>query len=881
MTAAEPENHIIDLRCEGLIDPLGIDSTEPRLSWRVNPSRQGKGLSAFQVRAATERAFLSQGKADLWDSGKIASEQCLCVRYGGNPLQSRMNCFWEARIWDQEDRASGWSPAASWSMGLLKESDWSAQWIGQPENGKDMTSPWLRRAFTVPSAPAGARAYVNTLGYCELYINGTKAGDDVLSPHVCDPGKRSYYITYDVTDLLRTGDNCIGAWLGRGWYHRGLLWPVAHSGPAVRIELNWTDGSGRVSTLITDETWKAHPSCIRLVGEWKASDFGGECYDAGAELPEWNRTELDDSDWADAVIVRPVDVPAHSQMVPPNRITGTFSPADISLCGDSGYLVDMGRAMTGWFEIRLPAGERGQGVAMEFGDSINGETLNSFNQRSEYIYRGKGREVFRGRFNYASFRYVKLTGMPGAPGRKDITGHFITTDLQRAGWFSCSHKTLSAIHDTMHHTLRCLMLGGYQVDCHSRERLGYGGDGQSSLETTLTMMRADAFYRKWTADWLDAQRPDGGLPHTAPCPYKAGGGPFWCGFPAAVSWRHYLHYGDRDLLQRNYPAVVKWLDYVEQHTESGLLHRWPDTEYRHWYLGDWATPEGIDEKHGESVDLFCNCYVIHAMELTARIADALGRNEDVRRWNREAQQRRPVVHRTFFNPDTGTYADGDQIDLIMPLLADVVPQELRGEVFRKFEHELLAEHGGHLATGLSGTCLMIQYLQEIGRDDLIFRFAAKTDEPSWGAMISRGGTAVWEYWDGRCSRIHNCYNSIGSWFQQGLAGIRPDPEGPGFMRVILHPAIVGDLTFVKARYDSIRGPIESSWSIIDNTVQWDISIPPGVTASAQVPAASADTITVNGTSPADAENIQLPDAAGPRVNIGIHSGRYTLVFPVP
>ncbi|MDP2990552.1 MAG: family 78 glycoside hydrolase catalytic domain, partial [Kiritimatiellota bacterium] len=550
------------------------------------------------------------------------------------------------------------------------------------------------------------------------------------------------------------------------------------------------------------------------------------------------------------------------------------------------------KACTGWLEIRLPPGAAGQRVIMEFGDAFErgrksvpfraarpGDRLNAFNQRSEYVYRGHGEEVFRNRFNYASFRYIRIVNVPGQLDSSSIKTHLITTDLPMVGAFTSSNRTLNRIHDTMRHTLRCLMLGGYQVDCHSRERLGYGGDGQSSLETTLTMLRSDAFYRKWTADWLDAQRPDGGLPHTAPCPAWAGGGPFWCGFLTAATWRHYLHYGDLTLLRRNYPALVRWLRYVARSTRAGLLRPWPIVNYRNWYLGDWATPDGIDQKHPESIDLFCNCYIIHALGQVANMAEALGRSADAARWRREAARRRPAVHRAFYHPSKGVYADGDQIDLVMPLMVGVVPETLHAIVFRKFEHELMVKHKGHLATGLSGTYMMIQYLQSIGRNDLIYAFASKTTAPSWGYMMRHGATAIWEYWTDKRSRIHNCYNNIGSWFYQGLAGIYPDPAGPGFTRVLIRPAFLRELKHVRAAYDSVQGRIECTWRLTGKRAVVEIAIPAGARATVQLPAQSAKDVRESGRPLAAAEGVEITAVNGRWVTLMTASGRYRFSLP--
>jgi len=348
-----------------------------------------------------------------------------------------------------------------------------------------------------------------------------------------------------------------------------------------------------------------------------------------------------------------------------------------------------------------------------------------------------------------------------------------------------------------------------------------------------------------------------------------------------ATWRHYLHYGDLTLMRRNYPALVRWQKYVAKSTRAGLLRQWPDVNYRTWYLGDWATPDGIDQKHSESIDLFCNCYIIHTLELVANVAEALGRGVDAARWRREAERRRPAVHRAFYHPSKGIYADGDQVDLVMPLLAGVVPETLRSAVFRRFERELMVKHKGHLATGLSGTCLMITYLQSIGRNDLVHAFASKTTAPSWGYMLRQGATATWEYWTDKCSRIHNCYNSIGAWFYQGLAGIYPDPAGPGFTRVLIRPALLCELKQVHATYASAQGKIECAWQLTGKRAVVEIVIPAGARATVQLPARAAESVRESGRSLAAAEGVEIVAVAGGWVTLKTASGRYRFSLPQP
>jgi alpha-L-rhamnosidase len=290
------------LRCEYLSNPLGIDVQKPRLSWMLNPAPNVRGQSAYRVLVASAPEILREDRGDLWDSGRVASGQSTWIEYGGEGLASGQQVYWKVRVWSDTGTASPWSAQAAWSMGLLQPSDWHAKWIGQPRpdgtaEGTPLPFPWLRKTLTLAQKPRRAVAYVNPLGYYELYINGRKVDDHVLSPVVSDYSKRSVYVTHDVTEYLVPGKNVVALWLGRGWYvkeHPGVI----HDGPLVRAQLDITLGEGGTTRVVTDETWKLRVSPLTPLGLGTAfGDYGGERYDVGLDLPGWNGIDLDDSGW--------------------------------------------------------------------------------------------------------------------------------------------------------------------------------------------------------------------------------------------------------------------------------------------------------------------------------------------------------------------------------------------------------------------------------------------------------------------------------------------------------------------------------------------------------------------------------------------------------
>lgn len=866
---------VVRLRCEYLENPIGIDTAAPRLSWALESGRRGARQTAYQVLAAGDAVSLAADKGDLWDSGRMASDTTVLIPYGGQALTPKQTVHWKVRVWDETGAASAWSAPARFETGLIGGA-WQGDYIGLNAADGNVEFPWLRTRFELPSAPVRARAYVNPLGYAELYINGDKAGDDVLTPAVSQFNKRSWYLVYDITPLLRGGANTAAFWLGRGWYAEELP-GVAYPGPLVRAFLEIACEDGSTVIMPTGGDWKAHPSHYRRIGEWHSGRYGGEHVDAQAALNDWAGPDFDDSEWPDAAVAAVPDHAVASQPCEPNRILRRFAPRMVKHYGGNAWLVDFGVNLSGWFEMTLRGQQPGAKVTMDFIDHLSPEMKN-FNQRSIYVARGGDAESFRNRFHYHAFRYVLIKGLDAPPAPEDLAALLIRTDFPVYASFACSNPLLTEIHDMVHYTFECLSLGGYLVDCPHIERLGYGGDGQASTATALSLFGMGPLYTAWMAHWRDCQRPDGGLPHTAPNPYSAGGGPYWCAFSIAAPWELYRHYGDVRILEENYAMMQRWLDgYVAAHSrEDGLLWGWPDEEYRNWYLGDWARPKRNESEAERSTHLVNNCVIIESHARMAQIATLLGKADDAARYAAAADALRTKVHAEFWHD--GAYADDTQLDLAYPLLAGVTPPDLQQQVEQRLDEKIRVTFNGHLDVGLVGVPILTTALLERGRSDLVFDYTNQEDFPGWGYMLRQGATATWEHWDGMRSHIHNCYNGIGVWFYQALAGIRLDPMTPAFARFVLKPEIVGDVTWVKARQDTVRGVIESAWEIKEEQFRWQVRVPANTAAEAYVPGPAAK-VTESGKAAAKAEGVKFLREEAGRAVFEIQPGQYTFEAP--
>ena len=549
----------------------------------------------------------------------------------------------------------------------------------------------------------------------------------------------------------------------------------------------------------------------------------------------------------------------------------------------------MGKNYTGWLELRLPSGiTAGNSLKIEFADNPPARgRYGTFNQRDEYVTRTGADQVVRSRFNYHAFRYAHVTGLSQAPTADDVRGYFMRTSYGRAGEFESSNDLLNRIYRLVTWTYECLTLNGYVVDCPTRERLGYGGDAGTSLETGLFNFDTGGLYNRWAANWRDAQDPQSGdVPYTAPnYPDQGGGGPMWSGFVVTMPWQVYLNYGDKGVLETNYPMIQKWLAFADSKTKNHILEPYVSVGIRmpEWnYLGDWVAPRrgagGGISRDPVSSRFINNAHYLYTLQLAAKIAAILGQPDDAAMYaERAATLRRTLHERYFVAPNS--YATGEQPYLVLALLLGIVPQELRAGVARNLEETILVKNGGHIDAGMHGAYFLLKELMEEDRNDLIYQMASKKDFPSWGNMLEQGATTSWESWSGG-SHIHDTLISIGAWFIEGIGGIRLDEKAPGFRHFFLKPTPVGDLTFARTSYRSAHGTIVSNWRIENGALHMDATVPPGTSATLYLPAGVPAAVTESGRPAAQAAGVQFRGAEKGKAVFELASGSYQFVAPL-
>ncbi len=871
------------LSCEYLTDPQVIDVTNPRLSW-VNVARggdRGQVQTAYQIQVASSRDKLLDGEADLWDTEQVDSDQSLWVRYDGEPLVSRQDCWWRVRTWDRDGEVSGWSQPAFWSMGLLDPAEWEAEWIGAPWQGEDPLpdpprrfraqtegeeppqrewpppAPMLRKSFVVDKDIASARAYVVGLGYFELYVNGEKVSDDVLSPNQTNYGKRPglenagirvpdnfkeyrvMYLGYDIKDLLRNGENVIGAIVGNGFYNAPVNWTESYGTPRFlgQIYITYSDGTEQV--IVSDTSWKASKSPIIM-----DLIYDGEYYDARLEQPEWNAPGFDDSDWESAALKKTPEGKMKAHMSPTDRVMERLEPVDIEELGEGHYLIDFGQEISGWLSMSGLRGEAGHRIDIKY---LENDTVTAGSGDNYYILSGNGSESYAARFTWFVFRFVELTNWPGELRANQLRAEAVYTNVENTAEFETSNDLFNTINQIWWRSQTDNMHGGIASDCPHRERSPYTGDGQVTCVTVMHNFDATAFYNKWIQDILGAQNVETGyVPNGAPWQPGCGGGVAWGAAMQIMPWEFYLHYGDLDMLEYTYEGMKGYIRYMLTWTgEDGIMFSQapsPERPNRWLNLGDWAPAFELPPD-----DMVHTFYLWRCADLTAQTAKALGMDDEAEEYSALAERTKKAFHNKYYDEENGTYGlYGANIFA----LRMGVPADREERVIASLKADIAA-NDGHLDTGIFGTQFFFEVLAEYGMNDLAYEAMNKRTFPSYGWWIEQGATTSWEHWRGSGSRNHPMFGGGLVWFYRKLAGMNADPNNPGYKHIIFRPEPVGDITFVNYFNQTLYGRAGIHWEKDNGTFSMDVTVPVGSRATVYVPVDDPDQVTENGKAIAD------------------------------
>ncbi|MCU0456373.1 MAG: glycoside hydrolase family 78 protein [Bacteroidales bacterium] len=852
---------VSDLTTEYKKNPLGIDVLQPRLSWKISGTGNDIMQTAYSIRVATDPKFLA--KNTVWTSGKVNSPESIHVPYNGSALKSGERYYWQVRTWDNKNRQSKWSETAYWETGLMTQPDWKAKWIEMPgDTNRYSPSPHFRKEFSVEKNITKAVVYVTSHGWYELHINGKKVGDEVLTPGWTSYGKRLQYQVYDVTGQVVKGKNAVGAVLGDGWFRSTLGWGSNWAiygkklGLLMQLRIKYSDGTE--SLIITDGTWKCNNN-----GAIRMSDvYNGETYDATRKLTGWNLPGFDEKGWQ---IVNTAEYKFNlvaSEGAPIRKIE-EIRPVKVFRSPKGSLLVDMGQNMVGWVRLTV-TGPRGTTVKIRHAEFLDkyGEfytaNLRSAKCELNYTLAGTGEEVYEPRFTFMGFRYLEVTGFPGTLTPANIMGIVVHSDMKPTGTWESSNKMLNQLQ----HNIRWGQKGNFvdvPTDCPQRdERLGWTGDAQAFCRTAAFNFDVTSFFTKWLKDVALDQKQGGEIPDVIPDVLNrqdatsAAPSAGWGDVGVIVPWTMYTVYGDRRLLETQYPSMKKWVEYIRG--KAGDSQQWKGgSKYGDWLfyhppVNSHTAADGFTER-----DFIATAYYAYSASLLAEAAKVLGKTEDEKFYTDLFKKIKEVFIREYVTP-AGRVGTCSQTSYVLALKFNLLPDNLR-KAAAEFLVADIKGRGNHLSTGFLGTIYLNHVLSAEGHSDVAYDLLLQETYPSWIYPVKMGATTIWERWDGQKtdstfqdagmnSFNHYAYGAIGDWMYRVSAGI--EALAPGYREILIQPVPSKKLSFSKASYESLYGTISSGWERKNGKLAFTVKIPANTKATIKLPADNVSKVTENG-----------------------------------
>ena len=891
-----------DLRCEYAVDPLGVDSAAPRLFWTLSGAGRAERQSAREILVASSAQKLDRGDGDLWDSGKVDSGETIQVPYSGEPLRSAEQVFWKVRVWDAKGAVSAWSDRGTWTMGLLEDSAWKARWLTAPQTGWETLL--LRRDFGVRPGLRRALAYVCGLGQYELTLNGEKAGSDVLAPGWTKYDRTCLYDTRDITELLHPGRNAVGVFLGAGMYDMHSTTPdrfvpsgyVPYAyGPQKAIAqllLEYADGS--IDIIGTDGTWRAAPGPITL-----SSIYDGEDFDARRVEPGWDRSPFDDSAWIPARVAEGPGgrLRGLSCAAPPIAAFEALRPVAAVPLAEGVVDFDLGQnaALMPRVVVKGPAGAVVRIIPTELlkPDGTLDDTACGGRTYWTYTLRGGQEEAWFPRFFYRGARYLQVHRLPAGSGGalpvlELIEGVVIRSSSRPVGEFQCSSDLFNRIHTLVRWAQRNNMMS-VMTDCPQREKRGWLEQIHLNGPSLRYEYDLAQLFTKQVNDMADSQLGNGLVPTTAP-EYTVfrepgettgdrrnmfGDSPEWGSAFILVPWQQYEFDGDLNLFRTHFDAMKRFISYLGGRADHDIVD---------YGLGDWYDigPRDPGVSQLTPVSLTATAFYYQDVEIMARAAALIGRADDAATFSRLAEKIRAAFNRRFFDARRRTYATGSETANAIPLVMGLCEAADRAGVLEAIVRDIRSR-GNTFTAGDVGYRYLLRALADGGRSDVIFEMNNQSDRPGYGYQLRKGATSLTEAWDaGRnSSQDHFMLGQINEWFYHDLAGIQCDPGGPGFSRIVIKPAIVGDITWVKANYESIRGRVSSFWRRNGKDLTLEVAIPANTSATVFLPTADPGSLAESGMPIASAGTVRLLGFEGSVARLAVQSGHYSFSCRLP
>ena len=858
-----------NLKCEFMENPIGIDVEKPSLSWEIEADVRGLKQKGYHILVASSLEKLNANEGDLWDSGLIRTELSTNVLYDGIPLDSRTTCYWKVKTTTNLGN-SDWSQPAQWIMAFTDNKEWKATWIGLDKSFKDdvlikktrLAARYLRKEFQSEEKIDKAMLYISGLGLYEAYLNGEKIGDQVLAPTPTDYTKSVNYNTFDVTDLILSGDNAVGVVLGNGRFFNmrtseddsypplPTIQNYGYPKMLLQLEIFYADGSQQ--TVVSDGSWKVTANGPIIAN----NEFDGEEYDARKEMPNWNKPGFDDNKWLKVDLTDAPQGNLEAQLNKNIKIMDTLTPKSISEAKSGVYVIDMGQNMVGWLSMKVN-GKLGDQVKLRFAEVLNDDgTLYMGNIRNAkvtdiYTLKGDANELWEPSFTYHGFRYVEITGYPGVPTINDFEGKVIYDEMETVGNFETSDSTINQIYKNAYWGIR----GNYRgmpTDCPQRdERMGWLGDRATGSLGESFIFNNHNLYVKWLQDIEESQTEEGSIPDVAPAYWRNyNDNMTWPGAYLIIANMLYDQYGDDRPIITHYDSMKKWMKYMRDNfMEDNIMPR--------DLYGDWCMPpespemiHSADPARKTDGVLLGTSFYYHMLRLLEKFALLQEISDEASDFSNQAALVKEAYNIRFFNEETAQYSNNTVTANILSLRFGLVPEGYEERVFTNIVDKTMNEFDGHVSTGLVGIQWLMRVLTDYGRGDIAYTIATNRDYPSWGYMIENGATTIWELWNGNTAdptmNSHNHVMLLGDlivWFYEYLGGIQNSLGSTGFREIHMQPYIANGLNYVTASHHSMQGLIKSEWKKNGNTFEWDITIPGNSSALVYIPAKDRKQIT--------------------------------------
>ncbi len=893
-----------NLLCEYQTNPIGIDTLKPQLNWQiVNPQRNVL-QTAYRIMVADDSTTLKNNLGNIWDSGKINADQSIHIEYAGKTLEPVKNYYWKVMVWDNKGNVSGWSKIATWQMGLLNGDDWNgAKWIAYEKmpdslvirpskqnnankkgNPRKDVLPLIRKEVSVNKTIKKATVFICGLGQFELSMNGKKVGDHFLDPGWTNYEKHALYVTFDVTNQIKQGQNAFGIMLGNGFYfipgerYHKLMVEYGYPKVICRIVLQYQDGS--VDNIVSDTSWKTASGPITFSGI-----YGGEDYDANLEQKGWDRPSFKDDSWKQAVIV---DGPAqlNAQSEPPLKIFENFTPQKITQPKPGIWVYDLGQNASGIPQI-IVRGKKGSMVKITPGELLGGDSLVTQNGigapvNFNYILNGDGIESWQPKFMYYGFRYLQVEGVaqPGEKNTKNlpvvsqVSALHTRNSASRIGAFTCSNQLFNKTFTLIDWAIQSNTASVF-TDCPHREKLGWLEEAHLVGSSIRYNYDIAALCRKVIRDMEMAQTEDGLIPDIAPEYAQFGGGfrdsPEWGSNGVILPWYVYQWYGDKQVLKESYDMMTRYVAYLEKKSQNHILT---------FGLGDWydigPKPPGVSQLTPKGVTSTAIYY--YDLTILSKTAAVLGNKADEKKYFELSNEVKDAFNAKYFNKETQQYATNSQTANAMAIYMGLVEPQNKQTVLNNLVKEA-HDHNNSLTAGDIGYRYLLRTLEDAGLSNVIFDMNSRSDVPGYGYQLAQGATALTESWQAYkdVSNNHFMLGHLMEWFYSGLAGIKAEDNDVAFHNIKIKPEPVGDVKFVKANYQSPYGNISVNWQKGANGFNLNVLIPCNSRATIYLPSSATSVVTEGGHLISNMPNVIYKGYHNGRAVIEMGSGNYSFM----